>query len=66
MNEIIDRIAVLFGVGRERDQKVSRVKPRKREQVRRENDSITISAEARRLLAKEEKDEAPRHDGRSG
>ncbi len=62
MSDIIGKIAVLFGIGRE--VKPLTRKPRKVQRVRRENDSITISAEARRLLAEEEKEGVSRRDGR--
>lgn len=61
MSDIIGKIAVLFGIGRE--VKPLARKTRKVQRVRRENDSITISAEARRLLAEEEKEGVSRHDG---
>jgi len=62
MSNIIDRIAVMFGIGRQ-ERPLPR-KPRKLQRMRHEKDSITISAEARRLLAEEEKEGGARYDGR--
>jgi hypothetical protein len=49
MTELVGKIAVLLGIGR--DGKAFEKRKRRPGKVRRENDSVTISTEARRLLA---------------
>jgi hypothetical protein len=56
---MIGKIAVLLGIGG--DDNVFDMKKRKPRRARRENDTVTISSEARRLLASGE--EWPEADG---